>query len=151
MDEIAETNVYNSAAKNKGFSKDGAINMRPGVFVTKQEKLDYEDLKKDLTTRDKDKNIISAKSVNNIIAHVIKNRTRFHAQISPKFLFNKWLQKYFVKCSKKNPKARATDRDEISEYKRQKLYKNGVNKYNSSMDLVGLLKVVRQTKIFFRT
>jgi len=136
LDDIAESNVYNSAAKNKGFSKDGAINMRPGVFITKQEKLDYEDLKKDLMTKDKDKNIISPKTVNNIIAHVIKNRTRFHAQISPHFLINKWLQKYFVRCSKKNPKHKATDADEISEYKRQKLYKNGVTKYNNSMDLV---------------
>jgi hypothetical protein len=37
-------------------------------------------------------------------------------------------------------RAFATDRDQISEYKRQKLYANGLSRYNDSMDLVKLLK-----------
>lgn len=44
-----------------------------------------------------------------------------------------------------------TDKDTISSYKRQKLYSNGVKRYNNSMDLVNLLKTVRQTKVYFRT
>jgi hypothetical protein len=36
-----------------------------------------------------------------------------------------------------------TDKDTISSYKRQKLYSNGVKRYNNSMDLVNLLKTVR--------
>ena len=62
---------------------------------------------------------------------MIKNRTRFHAQVNPKFLFNKWMLKYcnclcLKRFSKEKGKAMATDKDDISEYKRQKLYKNGV-------------------------
>jgi len=60
----------------------------------------------------------------------------------------------YIRCFKgrrKQKRFSATDRDNISEYKRQKLYANGVKRYNEEMDLVGLLKTIRQVKIFFRT
>jgi len=55
--------------------------MRPKSFITIQERKDYEKLTMDLKNGRVDRS-----SINNIISHIIKNRTQYKAQVDPKYL-----------------------------------------------------------------
>jgi len=83
--------------------------MRPKSFITKQEREDFGRMNKDLQD-----GTCEPSTVNRVLSHVIKNRTRFNAQIDPKFLLQKFLDKYFRSClgtKKKAARKTATDRD----------------------------------------
>ena len=66
--------------KNKGFSKANAILMKPKSFITKQERADFEDMTKDLNHANiNEENLLKPVTINRVLSHIIKNRTRFNA------------------------------------------------------------------------
>jgi hypothetical protein len=60
--------------KNKGFTNKEALMMRPKTFITKTERDDFGHLKRDIADGK-----IGWRSINKIVAHIIKNRTAFSA------------------------------------------------------------------------
>jgi len=82
----------------------------------------------------------------NLVSHVLKNRQPYDAVIDPKTVFYSGLAKWLPCCYGKYKKHK-----NISDYKRAKLYKNGLKKVKDELDIVKITRQLRMSKVMFRT
>lgn len=116
--------------------------MRETKFASKKEKRHFKRLEKELEKNGKP----SYGSITNIVSHILNNRQPYDAVIDPETVFYSGLAKWLPCCFGKYKRHK-----NITDYKRAKLYKNGLKKVKDELDIVKITKQLRLSKVMFRT
>lgn len=101
--------------------------MRNTRYVSKKENKHYDKLNAEL----KADGVASKNSIANLISHVLKNRQPFDAVIDPRTVFYSGLASWLPCCFGKYKRQK-----NITDYKREKLYSNGLKKVKKELDII---------------